>query len=208
MICAAAILPSNAIAQTNQPPAMDRSAQSDYLIETLAERRVTALPEGELYWRIETFRSAADAAKAASSALPFALAASVGGRHWLFTLGPKAMASHGRAPVAQLGPVAVPAATIYLLRINRAGGPPGSKTPVHSHPGSEAIYVLKGKVTQRTAHGTEVARAGQTLNAHAPEMVMQLQSTGESDLEQLVMFVVDAERPFSPPAQFDAPPAK
>ena len=33
-------------------------------------------------------------------------------------------------------------ATEYLLRVNHGSGPPGSKTPVHTHPGSEAFYVL------------------------------------------------------------------
>jgi hypothetical protein len=33
-------------------------------------------------------------------------------------------------------------------------------------------------------------------------MVMQLASSGGADLEQLVMFVVDADRPFSPAAHF------
>ena len=88
------------------------------------------------------------------------------------------------------------------LRINRAGGPPDARTPIHSHPGSEAIYVLRGQVSQRTDHGVEQASAGEVLNAHAPEMAMQLTSSGRTELEQLVMFVVDAERPFSSPARF------
>jgi hypothetical protein len=33
-------------------------------------------------------------------------------------------------------------------------------------------------------------------------MVMQLESTGAEPLEQLVMFIVDAEKPFSSPARF------
>lgn len=108
----------------------------------------------------------------------------------------------GARKVSETGPIHVPRATIYLLRINHAGGPPGSETPVHSHPGAEAIYVLIGQVTQRTRHGIEEAGAGSVLNAHEAEMVMQLKSTGVRDLSQLVMFVVDADRPFSPPTNF------
>lgn len=89
MMFAAAILPPTANAQKTQAAPATRAAQSDYFIETVSERRVAALPDGELYWHIETFRSAEDAAKAASSASPFALTAAVGGRYWLFTLGPK-----------------------------------------------------------------------------------------------------------------------
>jgi hypothetical protein len=34
-------------------------------------------------------------------------------------------------------------------------------------------------------------------------MPMEVFSAGASDLDQLVMFVVDANRPFSSPAKFD-----
>lgn len=171
---------------------------SGYYIIPLAERRVTTLPEGPVYWRVETFATA-EAARAAQGS--YALLADVAGRHWLFTLGPPGGAGHG-ARVAEIGPVAIPSAATYLLRINHAGGPPGSQTPVHTHPGSESIYVLAGRISQRTPHGMMRAEAGGTLNAHAPDMVMQITSTGAVDLEQLVMFVVDADRPFSVPARF------
>ncbi len=203
---AAAVLPPNVAAQMTQDPRATVAAKPGFFIEPVAERRVTSLPDGELYWQIETFPSQEEAAATAASVGTYALTASVAGRNWLFVLGSAAMSSYGGAPVARLGPVAVPVAKNYLLRINRAGGPYGAKTPIHSHPGSEAIFVLQGEVTQRMAHGIEVASAGETLNAHAPQMVMQLISTGERDLEQLVLFVVDAERPFAPTAQFDAVP--
>lgn len=202
----AAVLPLNVAAQMTQDARTTIVASAEFFIEPVAERRVTSLPDGELYWQIETFPSQEEAAATAASAGPYALTASVAGRNWLFVLGSAAMSSYGGAPVARLGPIAVPVAKIYLLRINRAGGPYGANTPIHSHPGSEAIYVLQGEVTQRMAHGIEVASAGEALNAHAPQMVMQLISTGERDLEQLVLFVVDAERPFAPTAQFDAVP--
>ena len=39
----------------------------------------------------------------------------------------------------------------YLLRINSAEGPPGAKTPVHFHPGSESFYVLDGRTEPEDA---------------------------------------------------------
>lgn len=177
-------------------PAEERSA---YFITPVAEKRVASLPPGPLHWRVETFPTL-DAARAAEG--PHALAASVASRHWLFTLGPASGSTPGGTRVAEIGPVALPAARQFLLRINHAGGPPGAQTPVHTHPGSEAIYVLRGQVSQRTPHGVLRADAGHTLNAHEPGMVMQIMSSGTTDLEQLVMFVVDADRPFSPPAAF------
>jgi uncharacterized cupin superfamily protein len=87
-----------------------------------------------------------------------------------------------------------------LLRINEASGPPGSVTPVHSHPGSEAFYVLAGEQSVRGAHGTIVVKAGTPEAGHGAGMAMQVSSTGSSELRSLVMFVVDATQPFSSPA--------
>ena len=191
---------SGCAAEPAGPPVVSSaSAAADFFVTRIAERNVDTLPDGPLYWTVEVLP---EAGMAEAPQGPYALDAVVDGRHWRFTLGGTETASPGATRMVQIGPVAVPAATHYLLRVNRAGGPPGARTPVHSHPGSEAIYVLRGEVTQRTAHGTERAPAGQILNAHAPEMVMQLASTGAADLDQLVMFVVDAGRPFSPAAQF------
>jgi hypothetical protein len=89
-----------------------------------------------------------------------------------------------------------------LLRVNRAGGSPGAKTPVHTHPGTEAFYVLAGRLGQRTPQGTSYAEAGQSMNGHGRDVPMEVFSAGTSDLDQLVMFVVDATRSFSSPAKF------
>jgi hypothetical protein len=169
-------------------------------VKPVIEKKVTRLPEGPLFWRIENFPTLAQAQAAAG---PTALAAEAAGKVWLFTLGPKGGVTPGASKVAEIGPVPQIAASEYLLRINRAGGPPGAKTPVHTHPGSEAFYVLTGKLGQKTAHGVSYAEAGSTMNGHGADMPMEVFSAGASDLDQLVMFVVDATRPFSSPAKFD-----
>jgi quercetin dioxygenase-like cupin family protein len=181
------------------PPLGPQTATA-FLVEPVAEKVVEAIPSGPLYWRVDSFPSLAEAQ---SMAGPYALAAEAWGGSWRFTLGPADGASAGAQKVAEIGPVPVPQAARYLLRVNRAGGPPGSSTPVHTHPGSEAFYVLKGELTQKSGHGAVRLKAGQAMNGHEPGMTMQLSSTGASDLEQLVMFVVDADKPFSSPASFD-----
>jgi hypothetical protein len=105
--------------------------------------------------------------------------------------------------VAEIGPVPAITASEFLLRINHAGGPPGAKTAVHTHPGSEAFYVLAGRLGQRTPHGVSHADAGQTMNGHGPDTPMEVFSAGATDLDQIVLFVVDATRPFSSPAKFE-----
>ena len=42
--------------------------------------------------------------------------------------------------------------------------------------------------------------AGQSMPGHGPGMPMEVSSSGTSDLNALVMFVVDATKPFSSPA--------
>jgi hypothetical protein len=176
------------------------AAQGKFVVEPVAEVKLRQLPEGPLYWRVENFETLAGA-KAAGG--PISLAAEIGGKVWLFTLGPKGGSSAGGSKVIDIGPIPPLAAPEYLLRINRAGGPPGSKTATHTHPGSEAFYVLAGRMSQRTSHGTVHLDAGQSAPGHGADMPMEVSSSGATDLDQLVMFVVDATRPFSSPAKFD-----
>jgi len=169
-------------------------------VKPVVEKKLKELPPGPLFWRIETFAALADAQAAAG---PTGLAAEISGKVWLFTLGPKGGATPGGIQVTEVGPVPPVQAPEYLLRINHASGPPGARTPPHSHPGSEAFYVLKGRLGQRTSHGIVHANTGTAMNGHGADMPMEVFSAGTTDLDQLVMFVVDATRPFSSPARFD-----
>lgn len=175
------------------------AAAQKFEIKPVAEKKVKQLPSGILYWRLENLPTLAQAEAAAG---PTSLAAEVAGRVWLFTLGEKGGATRGGTKVAEIGPVPPISATEYLLRVNRAGGSPGAKTAVHTHPGSEAFYVLTGRLGQKTPHGTSYAEAGQSMNGHGPDTPMEVFSAATSNLDQLVMFVVDATRSFSSPAKF------
>lgn len=182
------------------PTMRDLPASPEFVVEPIAERSVESLPGGDLYWRVESF---ADLAAAESAAGPLSLAADVSGRSWLFTLGAQGERTAGAALVAEIGPVPRFEAARYALRVNRAQAPPGAATSVHTHAGSEAFYVLRGQLSQRTLHGVARSDAGEAMNGHAPGIVMQLVSTGDDPLDQLVLFVVDADQPFSSPASFE-----
>ena len=173
-------------------------AQQALVITALAERKVAELPTGPLYWRMENFPSLAQAQAAANT---WALAAEAEGKVWLFTLGPAGGSSAGGVKVAEVGPIARVTATQYLLRINEASGLPGSTTPVHSHPGNEAYYVLSGEQSIRGPDGVMRIKAGRSEAGHGAGMPMQVSSSGSADLRALVMFVVDATQPFSSPAK-------
>jgi hypothetical protein len=194
------------------PPAQ---AQQRLKIKPLAERRVSSLPPGPLYWRIETFTfgtgvdvngnpvtSSLEQAQAVAG--PWSLAVEADGRAWLFTLGPPGGASEGGTRVAEIGPIPRVAAQRYLLRINEASGPPGSITGAHSHPGSEAFYVLAGETSSITPRGVMRVAAGHGSTGNVADTVMRVSSSGTTDLHSLVMFVVDADRPFATPAKLAA----
>ncbi len=188
------LLPSAAVAQQGLPP-------GSLVIKVLMEKRVAALPAGRprLYWRLENFPSLAQAQAAAG---PTGLALESAGRAWLFTLGPKGGSSAGATKVTEVGPLPPVAAPEYLLRINEPSGPPGSITIVHTHPGTEAFYVLAGEVCIRTPHGVMRVPTGRAEAGPDAETPTQVSSCGSSDLRGFVMFVVDATRPFSSPASF------
>jgi hypothetical protein len=172
------------------------SAQT-FEIKSIAEKKIAQLPPGPLYWRIDNFPTLALAQAAAGAT---ALAAEAAGKVWLFTLGPQGGSSPGGAKIVEIGPVPDIVAPEYLLRINAAGGSPGVKTSVHTHPGSETFYVLTGELRQKSPHGVNHVVAGQGMPGHGPGMPMEVSSSGTADLSALVMFITDATKPFSSPA--------
>ena len=128
------------------------AAQAQYIVQPVAEMKVKQLPKGELFWRVESFPTLEKAKAAAPpyrwnpdtvsyDGLP-SLTAEVAGKAWLFTLGPTGGTMPGGAEVAEIGPVPPLSAPEYLLRVNYGHGPPGATTPVHTHPGSEVIFML------------------------------------------------------------------
>ena len=72
-------------------------AQEALVIKALNEKRVTQLPAGPLYWRVETFPTL-EAAQAAAE--PTAMVVESAGRIWLVTLGP----AGGSSPAAPQSP--------------------------------------------------------------------------------------------------------
>ena len=174
-------------------------AHEPLAVKPLAERTVDSLPDGTLSWRIENF---ADLPSAQAAAGQWSLAVEAAGKVWLFTLVGDAPGAARGSQVAQVGPIARLSAPRYLLRINQATGAPGTQTPIHTHPGSEAFYVLRGEQSIRGPSETLRVRAGQAEAGRGGDVPMQVSSSGDTDLVALVMFVVDATRPFSSPANF------
>jgi quercetin dioxygenase-like cupin family protein len=175
------------------------SAQAQFVVTPLTEKTVAELPSGPLYWQVENFPTLAEAEAAAG---PMSLAVEAEGKVWLFTLGSQGSMTPGGTKVVEIGPVPRITAPEYLLRINSAIAPPGTKTSVHTHPGPETFYVLSGQLTQKTPMGVSTLDVGQTMIGMS-DMPMEVSSSGTTDLHELIMFVVDATRPFSSPATLE-----
>jgi len=67
---------------------------------------------------------------------------------------------------------------------------------------NEAFFVLAGEQTIRSPGGVMVIKVGQPAAGNGADVPMQVSSSGAADLHALVMFVVDAAKPFSSPAKF------
>lgn len=192
---------------------MPSAAQAVYVVKPVAQKKVKQLPPGPLFWRVESFPTIEDARAAVGpdgwnpAAVRYettmSLIAEVDGKAYVVTLGPKGASTPGGSKLAEVGPVPTTTAPEYLLRLNHGSGPPGAKTPMHSHPGSESFYVIAGQLGQKTPHGIAHVEAGKTMNGHPAGVPMQVFNSGTTDLSALIMFVVDAAKPFSVPAKFD-----
>ena len=206
----ALVLSLSAMALLSPSPS---AAEEVYVVKPVAQKKVKQLPPGPLFWRVESFPTLEDARAAVGPdgwnpasvryETTMSLIAEVDGKVYVVTLGPKGASTPGGSKLAEIGPVTAITAPEYLLRLNHGSGPPGAKTPVHSHPGSESFYVITGQLGQKTPHGVAHVEAGKTMNGHPAGMPMQVFNSGTTDLSALIMFVVDATKPFSVPAKFD-----
>ncbi len=168
-------------------------SKGKFVVTKMTEMTVDTLPDGELYWHVEYFGSLADAEAAAGD---FSLAAEFDDKAWLFTLADRKAGAMGGTPVASIGPVPRIDSDGFLLRVNNATAPVGAKTTIHTHPGPEAFLVLSGQLTQHTPYGMHVLNAGGTMPG-VPDQAMEVHSTGDEELRELIMFVVDPSRPFA-----------
>lgn len=165
----------------------------------LVEKKMTSLPSGALVWRLENFRTAAEAQAVAG---PTGLVAQAAGKVWLFTLGPGGGSSPGATKVAEIGPLPPASAKQYSLQIRESKNEAGSSSPVHTHPGPEAFYILAGEQSVKTPDGVRRLTAGQGAVGAAAGTPMQVSNTGSMNVHMFILFVLDADKPFSSPAKF------
>ena len=165
--------------------------------KTLGEKPIAQLPTGTLTYRLDTFLTLAAAQAAAG---PLGVAAEASGKAWLLTLGPQGGTSTGGTLVTELGPLVIPSATAYTLRLQQRVSQPGCEGDAHTHPGAEAWYLLAGEQTISSNAGQARLVAGQGLVGPAPGTPMQLAYTGTAMTDALTFLILDSAQPASTPA--------
>ena len=86
---------------------------------------------------------------------------------WLMTVETQAETHHGGHHVAWIGPLEMPVADQYSLRVLSSMLEPGTATPAHTHADPEACYVVAGEQCLETPERSCSLGAGQSFVVHA-----------------------------------------
>ena len=112
---------------------------------------------------------------------------------WLYTIAEKEWRPASGERKAVIGPLEHTAQTPYTARYMEATIPPGIKTPVHTHSGPEAWYVLEGAQCLETPEGITVVRSGESaLVRQGPEMM--LSSVGSESRRTVLLVLHNASQ--------------
>jgi|SRR5580658_583790 quercetin dioxygenase-like cupin family protein len=151
------------------------------------------LPDGPLYWYLDTYatREAAEKAKGKYSTVVESYA-----KIWLFTISSQNLEANGGQRVARVGPLPLVNAGSYTALYMEATFIPGMRSAVHRHPGPEAWYVLTGEQCLETPGHRMIVRAGESgiVPEGAP---MMLVGTGTSKRRALVLVLHDSSKPMT-----------
>lgn len=166
------------------PVAERKSEFGCYLVSTF---ELGKLPARDVYWHLYIYPSVseADAQKGPQSIVARSL-----GKVWTYTIAGKDWRPTAGERAAVVGPLPHDAQTTYTARYMEAVFEPGARTPVHTHAGPEAWYVLEGAQCLETPEGITVVRAGEAaLVRQGPPMV--LSSVGP-EVRRSVLLVLHA----------------
>ena len=101
-----------------------------------------------------------DAKKAAG---PNGVAAEAHNGVWLMTVEGKTKGHHGGRHVALIGPLNLPAAEGYTMRVASSLLKHGASTPVHTHSGPEAWFIVVGDQCLETEKSAHRLKAGKSF---------------------------------------------
>jgi quercetin dioxygenase-like cupin family protein len=151
-------------------------------------------PPSKLYWHIVRFGTLSDAQREAQSHR-WSKTVSAHQQTWLFVLASRMERVSDGSPVAVVGPMIVPPGNVATVRFLTSDFPPGMRTRVHSHPGSEAFYVIAGEQCVETPRVHRRIKPGQSYIV-AGGLHMQAAAKGR---KSLVALILKPDLPWSEP---------
>lgn len=157
----------------------------------LASRPLVGSTAKPLYWHIDRFDSL-DAAKKAAG--PDGVAAEAHGSVWLMTVEHQTEEHHGGSHIASIGPLPLPAAERYTMKVQSTLLNPGSETPVHSHSGPEVWYIVTGEQCLETQQASHRLMAGQSFVLPG-DLIHRGRITAAVPRGALALVLHDAARP-------------
>jgi quercetin dioxygenase-like cupin family protein len=151
------------------------------------------LPSGPLFWHLYTYPSRTEA-EAVSG--PRLTVIDAHGKIWLFAIAEENWRAPGGERVAALGPLQSHPGKPYKAHYVEAVFPPGMKTGVHFHHGTEASFVVSGTECVETPNGKIVNRAGEgaVVPEHTP---MMLTNPGPETRRAVALIVHDTDHNWS-----------
>jgi len=158
---------------------------------------VVDLPQGPIYWHLDTYRTRAEA-QALSG--PRSTVVEAFAKVWLFTIAEAGWRPAVGVRVATIGPLQVRPEGRYTATYMQAATSPGFQTDVHQHGGPEALLTLSGEVCVETPEGKVVGRAGGDPLLIKGGIPMQLTSVGSEMRRSLVLILHDAAQPWKVPS--------
>ena len=159
----------------------------------LANRPFVGPSTEKLYWHIDRFDGLEAAKKAAG---PDAVAVEAHGSVWLLTVEGLTEDHHGGNHITSIGPLVLPDAKSYFMRVQSSILSPGSMTPVHTHSGPEVIYVVDGEQCMDTQEVGHRIGAGQFILIPS-DVIHRGRVPGSSSRRAIALILYDADRPAS-----------
>jgi quercetin dioxygenase-like cupin family protein len=156
----------------------------------VAIRPLAIAGASRVYWHVDGFDSLGDARAAAG---PLDLVLSAHGRAWVVRVERDTVAHRASSHRAWVGPITLVPARSYMMQIMSAYFLPGQRTPVHTHSGPEAWYVVAGEQCLETPTTVIRASAGQGAVV-ADGDTMRLVATGAAPRRALVLILYDAQQ--------------
>jgi quercetin dioxygenase-like cupin family protein len=192
LICTVSVLLSceRAFAQVPCLPVSERTSEVGCWV--VADETIGRLPEGPIFWHLDTYMTlaAAEAAKGPRGSVVESF-----GKIWLLTIAELNWRPSNGVRVAEIGPLPVSRDAKYTAQYMEAVFTPGMTSPTHRHPGPEAWYTLTGETCLETPTGKVIGRAGSEHIIIPGGPPMHLTATGTETRRALVLILHDSTQP-------------